>query len=273
MVALGQRWAEEFMKTHPDIIVSVTGGGTGTGITALIQGSCDVAQASRRIEPRELEAAEAAGQKLIEHVVALDGIAVIVHPTNPVDKFTLPQLSDMYQGKITNWRQVGGAEAAVVLLARETSSGTHVFFKECVLQLDGKRKDADYANSAILSTSNQAIHDEVAANPNAIGYVGIAYVDDRVKAVAVAAEDGAPYIKPSTENVVNRTYPVARPLFAYTSVQPSQAVQEFLAFVASPMGEAIVEEVGFVAVPEGWAEKTAGPGNATSRKPGSTQGS
>ncbi len=267
MVALGQRLAEEFMKLHPDIIVSVTGGGSGTGITALIQGSCDIAQASRRIKKKEIEAAERAGIEPVEHIVAWDGIAVIVHPSNPVEKLTLPQLSDIFQGKIKRWSELGGADAPVVILARETSSGTHVFFKERVLQLDGKRPEADYTTSAILSTSNQAIHDEIASNPNAIGYVGIAYVDERVKAVAVAEEADKPYEQPTIEAIRSRRYPIARPLFMYTAGQPEGPVKMFLDFAFSEKGQQVVQLVGFVPVPEPVNEEkmesSAGEGGRT----------
>lgn len=257
MVALGQLLAEEFMKAHPDIIVSVTGGGSGTGITALIQGSCDIAQASRQIKQREIEAARKAGCEPVEHIVAWDGIAVIVHPSNPVERLTLEQLSDIYQGKVEEWSQVGGEGGRIVILARETSSGTHVFFKECVLQLDGERPDADYTTKAILSTSNQAIHDEVASNPRAIGYVGIAYVDEAVKAVAVAKSPQGPSVLPSVEEIRARRYPIARPLFMYTDGEPTGPVKMFLDFAMSAKGQQVVQEVGFVPVPE--AETGAGP--------------
>jgi len=250
MVALGQLWAEEFMKVNPDAIVSVTGGGSGTGITALIQGSCDVAQASRRIEQEEMDEARAAGRVPVEHVVAWDGIAVIVHPSCPVNSLTLPQLSDVFQGKITSWKDLGGKDAPIVLLARETSSGTHVFFKERVLQLDGERPDADYVRSAVLSTSSQAVHDEVASNPNAIGYVGIAYVDYKVKALGVAADRDSPYYEPTIEHIRDHSYAIARPLYAYTAGELPETVRKFLDFAQGPQGQAIVKEVGFIPVPD-----------------------
>lgn len=248
MVGLGQRWAEAFVKAHPHILVSVTGGGSGTGIAALIEGTCDIAQASREIKKDELEKAKAYGRRCVETVVAWDGVAVIVNPANPVCRVTLEQLSDLFQGKITNWRELGGRDAPVVLLARETSSGTHAFFKKRVLQLGGKRKGADYAAAAILSTSSQTIHDEVASNPNAVGYVGLAYIEEDVKALAVAETPEGPFVAPTVETVMNRTYPISRPLYVYTDGAPEGATKEFLEFALSPAGQALVTDMGFVPV-------------------------
>ena len=248
MVGLGQRWAEAFVKTHPHVLISVTGGGSGTGIAALIEGTCDIAQASREIKKDELEKAKAAGHRCVETVVAWDGVAVIVNPANPVSRVTLEQLSDLFQGKITNWRELGGLDAPVVLLARETSSGTHAFFKKRVLQLGGKRKGADYAASAILSTSSQTIHDEVASNPNAVGYVGLAYIEEDVKALSVAETPQGPFVAPSVETVMDRTYPISRPLYVYTDGEPEGMTKEFLEFALSPTGQSLVTDMGFVPV-------------------------
>ena len=252
MVALGQRFAEEFMLRHPDIFVSVTGGGSGTGIAALINGTCDIAQASRKIKPEEVERAKKAGRPPTEIVVAWDGIAVIVNPKNPVDRLTLEQLSDIFQGKITDWSQITPQmKGKIVLLARETTSGTHVFFKERVVQLDGKRPNAEYAKSAILAGSNETIHGEVASNPNAIGYVGIGFLDDKVKAVAVAEDPNGPFVKPTVETILSKQYPIARPLYNYVAGKPKGAVKQYIDFVLSPEGQAVVSDVGFVPIPGG----------------------
>jgi phosphate transport system substrate-binding protein len=262
MVGLGQRWAEAFVKLHPEVLVCVTGGGSGTGIAALIEGTCDVAQASRGIKDEETSKARAAGRDPVENVVAWDGIAVIVNRENPVSRVTLQQLSDLYQGTVTNWRDLGGSDAPVVLLARETSSGTHAFFKKRVLQLDGKRKDADYAAAAILSTSNQTIHDEVASNPNAVGYVGLAYMGQDVKALAVAETEAGAYLAPDMKTVMARTYPVSRPLYDYTDGRPTGVVKEFLDFALSPGGQELAKDMGFVPVPKGPPAKVVAPPGA-----------
>ncbi len=270
MVALGQRFAEEFMLRHPDIIVSVTGGGSGTGIAALINGTCDIAQASRKIKPKEVERARKAGIEPIEIVVAWDGIAVIVNPKNPVEKLTLEQLSDIFQGKITDWSQVtSGMSGKIVLLARESTSGTHVFFKERVLQLDGERPDADYARTAILAGSNETIHGEVASNPKAIGYVGIGFLDDAVKAVAVAERPEGPYVKPTVETILSKEYPIARPLFNYVAGEPKGAVKQYIDFVLSPEGQAVVADIGFVPIPGGTASGPSKAPEGAEKGPGS----
>ena len=273
MVALGQRFAEEFMLRHPDIIVSVTGGGSGTGIAALINGTCDIAQASRKIKPEEVERAKKAGRPPTEYVVAWDGIAVIVNPKNPLEKLTLEQLSDIFQGKITDWSQVvPGMKGKIVLLARESTSGTHVYFKERVVQLDGERPDAEYAKTAILAGSNETIHGEVASNPNAIGYVGIGFLDDEVKAIAVAEKPDGPYVKPTVETILSHQYPIARPLFNYVAGQPQGAVKQYLDFVLSPEGQAVVADIGFVPIPSESGEGTSGGGSGTGAGKGADEG-
>jgi phosphate transport system substrate-binding protein len=249
-VALAGRWAEEFMKTHPDITVSVTGGGSGTGIAALENGTCDIADASRDITPDEAKQIAAQGHPPVEVNVAWDGIAVIVNPQNPVKQLTLPQLSDIFTGKITNWKQVGGNDRPIVLLIRETSSGTYQFFKERVLQLDGKRKDADYSVKALNQASNQQIHDEISSNPDGIGYVGLAFVDPKVHALAVANDDKGPFLQPNLDDVVSRRYPIARPLHNYLARPAEGAVKEYIDFVLGPQGQDIVKEMGFVPVPK-----------------------
>jgi phosphate transport system substrate-binding protein len=251
LVGLGQRWCEAYIALHPDVFVSVTGGGSGTGIAALEEGTCDVAQASREIKPaEEKKIAAVLGSNPIEYIVAWDGIAVIVNPYNPVQRVTLEQLSDMYTGKITNWRDLGGADAQIVLLARETSSGTYAFFKKTVLQLGGKRKDADYTDRAILSTSNVTIHNEVAANPNAVGYVGLAFVDGKVRPLAVGKDAKGPFLQPHPDNILAKTYPIARPLYNYLPRRPSGVLKGYMDFVLGHEGQALVREMGFVPVPK-----------------------
>ncbi len=251
LVGLGQRWAEAFIALHPEVFISVTGGGSGTGIASCEEGSCDVAQASREIKADEQQKIKAAiGNDALEYVVAWDGISVIVNPANPIHQITLAQLSDMYTGKITNWRDLGGPDAEIVLLARETSSGTYAFFKKTVLQLGGKLKDADYTDSAILSTSNVTIHDEVAANPNAVGYVGLAFVDDKVRTLAVAHDAKGPFLQPHTDNILDKTYPIARPLYNYLAHAPTGVVKQYMDFILGPEGQKLVTEMGFVPVPK-----------------------
>lgn len=248
MVNLAQAWAEEFMKIHPESSIAVTGGGSGTGIAGLINGTCDVACSSRKITEKEIALMKKKGLEPMEHVLALDGIAVVVHPSNPVSQLTIDQLRDIFTGKITNWNQVGGKSAQIVILSREVNSGTHVFFKEHVLVKEGKKERAEFAPSALLLSSSQAIADEITQNPDAIGYYGMGYVSAQQKAIAVGKSPEGPFEKPSPDAVRTSAYPIARPLFIYTTPKDNALVNEFLQFAESSQGQKIVLEIDFVPV-------------------------
>ena len=185
MVNLCQAWAEAFMAKHPKVNIAVTGGGSGTGIAALIGGTCDLAAASRKMTPKEQTATSAQGGSPQEWAVALDGLAVVVHPSNPVKRLTLEQLAGLFTGKIKNWREFGGTNQAVVLLSREVNSGTHVYFKEHVLMASKDEGPKEFSPEALLLPSSQAIADEVAANPAGIGYYGMGYLNPKNVVVAV----------------------------------------------------------------------------------------
>ena len=245
MVNLCQAWAEGFMAQHPKVTVAVTGGGSGTGIAALIGGTCDLAASSRRMTDRETASASAKGTVPKEWTVALDGLAVVVHPDNPVKQLTLQQLADLFTGKIRNWRALGGAEQVVVLLSREVNSGTHVYFKEHVLSAAN-----EFAPEALLLPSSQAIADEVATNPAGIGYYGMGYLNPKNAVVAVAKTASDASIVPSEQAVKDGTYPIARPLFLYVRVDSSALAAAFVAFALSAPGQAIVRQIDFVSVGE-----------------------
>jgi phosphate transport system substrate-binding protein len=257
MVNLGQAWAEAFGK-KTGAQVAVTGGGSGTGVAALINGTCDIAEASRKMEPAEVAQAEAKGFEPKEFMVALDGLAVVVNPANPVSKLTLAQLADIFTGKTKNWSEVGGKDSEIVLLSREVNSGTHVYFKEHVLRGGDKNSRAEFAAAALLQPSSQAIADEVAQNLKAIGYYGMGYLSSKQKALAVATTAAGPYVVPTPANVVDGSYSISRPLLFYTRGEPTGAVKEYLDFVLSPEGQKIVEEQEFVPVPKD-EQRTAAP--------------
>lgn len=246
MVNLGQAWAEEFMKQNPGVSVEVTGGGSGTGIAAMIDGRCDIAQASRKMKDNEIQEAESKGRSPLETQVAWDGLAVVVHSDNPVSELTIDQLSDIFTGKVTNWSEVGGADEEIVLLSRESNSGTHVYFKENVLRKGDKESRAEYAASALLQPSSQAIHDEVMNNPQAIGYFGLGYVDEQLKAIKVATEAGQEAVEPNPENVTSGAYPISRPLQVYTNGEPSGVIKQYIDFCLSADGQQVVSELDFV---------------------------
>jgi phosphate transport system substrate-binding protein len=246
MVNLGQAWAEDFMKTHPEISVAVTGGGSGTGFVALINGTTDIAQTSRNIKPKEITLAEKRGVKPYEIHVASDGITVVVHPSNSVSRLTLPQLSDIFSGKIKNWKEVGGADRAIVALSRERNSGTHVFFLEEVVKLGKKKNPAEFAPDVLMMPSSQAIVEEVMSNPSAIGYIGFGYLNSKLKALAVAKRDNDPFVAPSIKTIKNKSYPISRSLLFYTNGQPKGKLKEFVDFVLSPKGQEIVLKMDFI---------------------------
>jgi len=252
MVNLALAWAERYQEIHPEVRLSVTGGGSGTGIAALLNGTVDLANASRRIKPEEVAEAEKQGVRPTEFVVARDAIAVIVHPDNPVDHLTLQQISDIYQGKITNWREVGGEDRPIVLLSRETNSGTHVYFLEEVVRLgNAKATDILFSPETLLMPSSEGITAEVRQNPNAIGYDGLGYVTPEVKTLAIGFSPEGPFYQPSIETVNRGEYPIARDLYMYTAGEPEGALKAYLAWILSPEAQAIVKELGFVPIISG----------------------
>jgi phosphate transport system substrate-binding protein len=246
MVNLALAWAEAYGQVRPDIQVAVTGGGSGTGIAALINGTVDMANASRQIKDEERTQAEAGGMAPVEHVVAGDAIAIVVHPSNPVDALSIPQLSAIFSGKITNWREVGGEDRPIVLLSRESNSGTHVFFLEEVVRQGNKDDRTLFSPDTLLMPSSEGISTEVRQNPNAIGYDGLGYVTEDQKVVAVAQAEGEPYVTPSVETVKDNSYPIARGLYIYTLGEPAGAIREYLDWIQGPQGQAIVQDLGFV---------------------------
>jgi phosphate transport system substrate-binding protein len=249
IVNLALAWAEFYQGEHPDVRISVTGGGSGTGIAALINGTVDIANASRQIKTEEIEEAQSNGVDPVEFVIARDAIAVIVNPENPVDKLTLQQISDMYSGKINNWSEVGGEDRPIVRLSRETNSGTHVYFLETVLRLGDKENKTLFSRDTLLLPSSEGIIAEVRQNPNAIGYDGLGYVPPDLKMIAIAKEAGGEYVLPSIETVNNASYPIARDLYMYTAGEPTGTVKIYLDWIiTSDEAQDIVKELGFVPI-------------------------
>ena len=248
IVNLALAWAEGYQVEHPEVRISVTGGGSGTGIAALINNTVDIANASRQIKAKEVESAQANGSNPVEFVIARDAIAVIVHLDNPVDDLTLQQLSDIYSGKFNNWQDVGGDNRPIVRLSRETNSGTHVYFLETVLRLGEKENNTLFSTNTLLLPSSEGISVEIRQNPNAIGYDGLGYVTEDMKVIAVARNPDSPYVYPSAESVNNDTYPIARDLYMYTNGEPSGAIADYLMWILSPESQQIVSALGFVPI-------------------------
>lgn len=245
LVNLALAWAEEYMQLHPAVRISVTGGGSGTGIAALINGTVDIANASRAMKSEEVEAAEANGISPVEFTVARDAIAVVVHPSNPVDTLSFRQISDIYTGEITNWRDVGGEDRPIVPVSRESNSGTYVYFLENVVRMGDETSDLLYSPETLLMPSSEGITSEVSQNPNAIGYDGLGYVTAEQKVVAIAENPEGAFVLPSVETVNEGTYPVSRPLYMYTAGEPSGQVAVYLEWVRGE-GQSLVADVGFV---------------------------
>ncbi len=250
IVNLSQAWAEEFMTANPQTSLAVTGGGSGTGIAALINGTTDIANSSRKIKKKELDDAQKAGYYPEEFKVAIDALAVIVNPANPVTELTIDQLSGIFTGKITNWNEVGGKDQKILVLSRERNSGTHMYFLENVLRKGKEKGPEQFAPSVLMLPSSEAIINETSTSESAIGYDGLGYVTPKVKTIAVAAKQGDPFIQPSKETATNRTYPVWRFLYMYTGFKPRGEIKAFIDFALSEKGQKIVEDMGFVTLGE-----------------------
>ena len=245
MVHLVSSWAEAFMQRNPGIEVSVTGGGSGTGFAALLNGTTDICAASRSIKENELTLATQKDIQPHEIVVASDGIAVIVHPDNIVKELTLQQLSNIFTGKSLRWSDVGGADEEIIVLSRESSSGTYVFFQEMVLEKQ------DYRLDAKLLPATSAIIQSASTDKWAIGYVGLGYAIaamDRVKIIAVEADDKSAAVIPSDQTVKSGQYPIARPLYLYLDGEPEGIIKKFIDFCLSSEGQSIVTETGYIAI-------------------------
>jgi phosphate transport system substrate-binding protein len=249
IVNLALAWAEKYQTVKPDVSISVTGGGTGTGLTALVNKTVDIANASRQIKPEELSAAKAVGLNPQEFVIARDAIAVIVNPENPVNHLTLQQLSQIYRGEISNWKEVGGEDRPIVRLSRETNSGTHVYFLESVVRLGNSKDKTIFSPDTLLLPSSEGIISEVRDNPNAIGYDGLGYVTQEVKLVALSAlKTPDTYVLPSAATVSDNTYVISRNLYMYTPNPPTGAVKDYLDWILTPEAQQIVTDLGFVPV-------------------------
>ena len=241
MVNLCTAWAEAFMKKTPGAQVAVTGGGSGTGISAMINGTTDICSASRKVRDAEIDKAKAKGVDFKEFVVARDGICMIVNKENPVAALNLAQLRKIFNGTYKNWSEVGGPDGKIIVLSRETSSGTYVYVQEEVLQKD------NYSQEARLMTSNAAIAQAVNQDKGAIGYVGVAYAKGAdVKIVPVKKVEMSQPVMPTDETVKDGTYPISRPLHLYTNGEPKENIKAFIDFCFSDEGQKIVQDIGFV---------------------------
>ena len=239
---LSQKEAEVFMKSYSGTSVTVTGGGSGVGIAALIEGTTDIAQSSRKIKFDEKQKMQEGGKTTKEVIVAYDALAIVVHPQNKVNNLTREQLEGIFTGKIKNWKEVGGDDLAIIPYARETSSGTYEFIKEYVLL------NKNYMNGIMSMPATGAIIQSVSQTRGAIGYVGLAYLNSSVKAIHVSYDKGKTYVEPSVANAKNNTYPIVRELYYYYATRSEALVKPFIDFILSAEGQKIVADVGFITI-------------------------
>lgn len=256
MVNLSQKWAEEYMKLHPDVSIQVTGGGSGTGVASLLNKTTEIANSSRELKSAEIETAKSKGVTPFTYQVALDGIAVIVHPKSKVDNLTVRQVSDIFAGKIKNWKEVGGADMPITLYGRENSSGTYEFFKDHVLgKVDGKQ--VDYSPSTQVLQGTAALGEAVARDVKAIGYGGVGYFAERndVKILHIKKDENSPAISPSENNKVNYEaiwsgdYSISRYLYCFTNGEATGKVKEFMDFIVSQEGQNVVKTMEYIPLP------------------------
>ena len=242
VLPLTQKEAEVYMKKSPNTSIMVTGGGSGVGISALLSGTTDIAQASRSLKLDEKMKLNDAGKAFKETIIAYDALAVIVNPANKVTKLTREQLEGIFTGKIKNWKEVGGADEKIVVYSRETSSGTYEFFKEHVLN------KKNFATSALLMPATGAIVQSVSQTKRAIGYVGLAYIEKTVKPIDVSYDKGKTFVAPNVANAKSKKYPITRPLYYYYLATTEKTISPYIKFILSPEGQKIVLNEGYVPI-------------------------
>jgi phosphate transport system substrate-binding protein len=242
VLPVGQKEAEDYMKSDSTVSISVVGGGSGVGIASLLDGTTDIAMSSRDLKTEEKLKFQDKKIEIVETVIGFDALSAIVNPGNKVSKLTREQLEDIFTGKISNWKDVGGDDEKIVVYSRESSSGTYEFFKEHVM---GKK---NYANSVLSLSSTGAIVQSVSQTKGAIGYVGLAYADQSVKSLEVSYDQGTTFVAPTLETAKNKTYPVSRPLYFFYDKAKTESVKGFVDFILAPNGQKTVETIGYIPV-------------------------
>jgi phosphate transport system substrate-binding protein len=250
LVNVAQAWAEAYPEVNPEVAVAVSGGGSGTGIAAMINGTVDIANASRKMEEKEIKAAEANGQHPVEHLVGFDALAVFINNKNPITSLSIEQLRDIYgrDPKFTKWSDLGvkvpGCDSdRIVVASRQNNSGTYAYFKETVLGEKGK-----YRTGTLDMHGSKEVVDLVENTACAIGYSGLAYATEHVKKVCIATETGGPCIEPTVATASDHSYPIARPLFMYTNGEPKGEIKEYLDWILSDAGQCILLKKGYAPV-------------------------
>lgn len=236
---ISQAISEKFMEKNSNYRVSVTGGGSGVGISSIINKTADIAMVSRSIKGSEFEKARDNGVNVEEMILGYDGITVIVNKDNDIKDLSSEDLGKIFRGDITNWKELGGENAKITVLSRDSSSGTHVFFKEAVVR-GGQKNNLEYGEKTLYAPSNESIKQEIKANKTAIGYIGMGYVDDTIHPITVNG------VEPSVKNVSNKTYPLARAVYWYVPSEKNEGISKLMDFALSNEGQQIVKNEGFV---------------------------
>ncbi|MDX2503468.1 MAG: PstS family phosphate ABC transporter substrate-binding protein [Gammaproteobacteria bacterium] len=246
LVNVAQAWAEEYRNVDSNVAIAVSGGGSGTGIAALINGTVDLANASRAMKQKEVKLAESKGQNPIQHIVGYDALSVFIHHDNPAKSFSFAQLQDIYvrDGKATKWSDLGltipGCKDKIVVVSRQNNSGTYSYFKKAVLGKKGK-----FRQGTLDMHGSKDVVDLVEKTPCAIGYSGLAYANEHIKMACIAKETGGACVSPSVETASDRSYPIARPLFMYTNGEPEGEVKKYLDWIMSDKGQCILLKKGY----------------------------
>lgn len=250
LVNVAQAWAEAYQKVNPEVAVAVSGGGSGTGIAALINGTVDIANASRQMKAKEIQMAEDHGTHPVEHIVGYDALAVFLNSANPIDTLSFDQLKEIFGrgGKATKWTDLGievpGCKGQkIVVVSRQNNSGTYAYFKDAVLGKKGK-----YRQGTLDMHGSKDVVDLVEKTPCAIGYSGLAYATDHLKMACIATGKDTPCVSPSVKTASDRSYPIARPLFMYTKGEPQGHIKTYLDWVLSDTGQCIIKEKGYAPV-------------------------
>ena len=247
LVNVAQAWAEAYQKVNPEVAIAVSGGGSGTGIAAMINGTVDIANASRKMKDKEIKMAKDRGQNPVEHIVGYDALAVYIHSDNPASELSIAQLEDIYsrKGKARKWSDLGikvpgcGSDK-IIVVSRQNNSGTYAYFKKAILGKKGK-----YRTGTLDMHGSKDVVDLVEKTPCAIGYSGLAYATDHIKKVCIVGKDGGKCVNPSVATAVDRSYPIARPLFMYTNGQPEGDIKIYLDWIMSDTGQCIIMNKGY----------------------------
>lgn len=242
VLPLSQLEAEHFMNDNPLQTVTVTGGGSGVGISSLIAGTTEIAQSSRKIKFDEKFKLQVKNESVEELIIAYDALAIIVHPTNPINNLTREELEDIFTGKISNWKELGGEDLKIIPYSRETSSGTYEFFKEAVLN------NKNFMNGIMSMPATGAVVQSTSQTKGAISYIGLGYLNNSIKAINVSYDKGSTFIEPTIANAKNKTYPIVRPLYFYYLSQHSNSVQPFIDYIFSSKGQNLVSELGLITI-------------------------